>query len=239
MFSSVVAVGAHPDDIEDGCAGTLAKFASRGARVTFVNITNGEKGSFDEPGITYEDVVRIRTAEAEAAAAVIGAEFYCLGAEDQQLFETKELRLALANVLRRARAELVLAPPPVDYQADHIRAGEIAREAIHLAAIPQVPMEHSALPYDPVLYYYDPVTGLEFQPTIYVDITDHMETKREIVGKHVSQIRSGKAEHGWDLLDQIEIVGRFRGLQAGVMYAEGFVPCLRWPRVRALKEFPF
>jgi LmbE family N-acetylglucosaminyl deacetylase len=239
MYKSVVAVGAHPDDIEDGCAGTLAKLASEGSRITFVNITNGEKGSFDDPSMTYEDVVRIRTAEASAAAAVVGGEFVQLGAEDQQLFETKELRLALANQLRRVRAELVLAPPPVDYQADHIRAGEIAREAIHLAAIPQVPLDHPALPYDPVLYYYDPVTGLEFQPTIYVDITDFMDAKREMVGKHVSQIKAGLAEHGWSLLDQVEIVGRFRGLQAGVTYAEGFVPCLRWPRVRALKSFPF
>lgn len=239
MHQSVVAVGAHPDDVEEGCAGTLARFASEGPRVTIATLTNGEKGAYDDPGASYEDVVRVRTEEARATAQVIGPEFWTLGAEDQQLFDTKELRLALADILRRVTAGLVLAPPPVDYQADHIRAGEIAREAVHLAASPQIRTEHQALHEDPALYFYDPVTGLKFQPTIYIDITDHMPTKREMLGKHVSQLAASKEEHVWSLLDMVEIVARFRWVQAGVMYAEGFAPCLRWPRVRALRSFPY
>jgi LmbE family N-acetylglucosaminyl deacetylase len=238
MYASVVAVGAHPDDIEGGCAGTLAKLASEGARVTLVIVTNGEKGAFDDPDTPYEEVARIRAAEAEAAGAVIGARVHVLGAEDQQLFETKELRLALADVLRAVGADLVLAPPPVDYQADHVRAGDLAREAIHLAAVPQVHLAHPALPDDPPLWYFDPVTGLEFQPSIYVDITEQMATKREMLAKHASQIAASEVEHGQSLLEMIEIVARFRGIQSGVRYAEGFAPCLRWPRVRALRSFP-
>jgi LmbE family N-acetylglucosaminyl deacetylase len=239
MYSSVLAVGAHPDDVEEGCGGTLAKFASAGTRVTILTVTNGEKGSFDSPDMTFEDVVQARMAEAIAAAEVVGAEYVSLGAEDQQLFDTSELRYAFADVLRRVEADLVLAPPPVDYQADHVRAGQIALEAVHLSALPQIVLGHPALAHIPVVYYYDATIGLDFQPSFYVDISMEIDKKRAMVAHHASQIRSGKAEHGWDLLDLVEILGRFRGLQAGVKYAEGFQPCLRWPRLRALSAFPF
>ena len=64
MYSSVLAVGAHPDDVEEGCGGTLAKFASMGTRITILTVTNGDKGSFDSPEITAADVVRTRMLEA-------------------------------------------------------------------------------------------------------------------------------------------------------------------------------
>lgn len=239
MYSSVLAVGAHPDDVEENCGGTLAKFASVGTRITILTVTNGNKGSFDSPGMTFEDVVRTRMLEATAAAEEVGGEYVSLGAEDQQLFDTTELRYALADVLRRVEADLVLVPPPVDYQADHVRAGQIALEAVHLSALPQIALSHPALRHIPVVYYYDATIGLDFQPSFYVDISAEMDKKRAMVAHHASQISSGKAEHGWDLLDLVEILGRFRGLQAGVTYAEGFQSCLRWPRVKALSAFPF
>lgn len=238
MYRSVVAVGAHPDDVEGGCGGTLLKMADAGSRVTIVSVTNGEKGSFDEPDIPYPEVVRIREAEARAAAALIGAEYLSLGAEDQFLFDSKEIRLALAEVFRRVECDLVLASPPVDYQADHTLAGDLALEACHLAALPQLRSEYPPLAYDPVMYYYDATLSLDFQPTFYVDISDVMERKMALYATHPSQVRAAELEHGWGLGEAGRTKARLRGMQSGVKYAEGFAPCLRWPRVRALKAFP-
>jgi LmbE family N-acetylglucosaminyl deacetylase len=239
MYRSVVAVGAHPDDVEGGCGGTLIKLADAGCRVTMVSITNGDKGSFDEPDIDVAEVARIRDAESRAAAATIGATYVCLGQEDQFLFDGRGVRLALADVLRQAEADLVLASPPSDYQADHTLTGDIAIEACHLAALPQIASKHPALAYDPVMYYYDATLGLDFQPTFYVDISDVLERKLRMVSSHASQSSSAQKEHGWSLEDAGVAKARLRGLQSGVMYAEGYAPCLRWPRVRALSTFPF
>lgn len=238
MYKSVVAVGAHPDDVEGGCGGTLLKMAAAGKRITMVSVTNGDKGSFDKPDIDYQEVTRIREAESRAAAAIIGAEYVCLNAEDQFLFDSKEIRIALADVLRHVAADLVLASPPVDYQADHTLAGDIALEACHLAALPQLRSSYPALPYDPVMYYYDSTLALDFQPTFYVDITDVMERKISLYGVHPSQSAASESEHGWTLEEATRTKNHLRGLQSGVKYAEGFAPCLRWPRVRALRDFP-
>lgn len=238
MYRSVVAVGAHPDDVEGGCGGTLLKMGDAGSRITVVSITNGEKGSFHEPDMPYPDTVRIREAEAQAAAALLGAEYLSLGAEDQFLFDTKEIRLALQEVLRRVECDIVLVSPPVDYQADHTLAADIALEACHLAALPQLASAYPALPYDPVMYYYDATLSLDFQPTFYVDITDVMERKMALYATHPSQVLAAELEHGWGLGEAGRTKGRMRGMQSGVTYAEGFAPCLRWPRVRALKAFP-
>ena len=162
-----------------------------------------------------------------------------LGAEDQQLFDTSELRYALADVLRRVEADLVLAPPPVDYQADHVRAGRLPlKQSICLRC------RRSCWAIRPCSTFPSsttttPPSGSTSSSSFYIDISDQIDKKRAMVAHHASQIRSGKAEHGWDLVDLVEILGRFRGLQAGVKYAEGFQPCLRWPRLRALSAFPF
>ncbi len=238
MYTSVVAVGAHPDDVEGGCGGTLIKLADAGVRVTMVSVTNGDKGSFDDPTLDYAAVARLRDDESRGAAAVIGAEYVCLGEEDQFLFDTKEARLALAEILRRVEADLVLASPPVDYQADHTLAGELSMEACHLAALPQITSAYAPLRTDPAMYYYDATLALDFQPTFYVDIGDVMERKLRMVNSHASQSVSAQAEHGWTLEDIGTTKARLRGLQSGVRFAEGFAPCLRWPRVRALSQFP-
>lgn len=234
-------MGAHPDDVEGACAGTLVKMGDAGSRITIVNVTNGNKGSFDRPEMDFGDVAALRDAESRAAAALMGAEYFCLGAEDQFLFDTKELRLALADVLRRVEADLVLAPPPVDYQADHSLAGDIALEACHLAALPPqvVGSSYPALSHDPAMYYYDSTLGLDFQPAFYIDITSVMDRKVAIYRCHASQVRAAEAQHGWSFEETGLTPDRARGLQSGVGYAEGFAPCLRWPRVRALTAFPF
>jgi LmbE family N-acetylglucosaminyl deacetylase len=176
--------------------------------------------------------------EATEAASRVDGEFVCLGAPDEYLFDSSELRNALTEVFRRFKADLVLVSPPMDYQSDHIIATDIAFQAAHLASLEGLDVDEPALDRAPALYYYDAILGLEFVPSFYVDISGEIEDKKAIAALHKSQMENMQAVGGWDLVDMIDIVGRYRGLQSGVQYAEAFQPCLRFPRVRALKRFP-
>jgi LmbE family N-acetylglucosaminyl deacetylase len=237
-ITSVVAVEPHPDDVEILCMGTLLKLREEGAKVTIICVTNGDKGAGHEPDLPHAEVAATRFREASAVAKAIGADFVNLGAEDEYLYDTPELRDALAAAFRKAGAEVVLAPSPTCYQTDHTIASEIAFQATHLSALPQLRIREPALPTAPAMYYYDTVLGADFEPSFYVDISAQMARKQELARMHVSQMASMKSQSDWDLVEAIEILGRFRGLQSGVKYAEAFRLCSRYPRVKAWKSFP-
>jgi LmbE family N-acetylglucosaminyl deacetylase len=237
-IASVVAVEPHPDDVEILCCGTLLKLRQGGTRVTIVCLTNGDKGSGHDPEASYEEVAATRFREASSVASEIGSDFVNLGKEDEYLFDAPDVRNALAAVFRRSRADVVLAPSPNDYQTDHTIASEIAFQAAHLAALPQLRIEESALSRAPAMYFYDTVLGLDFQPSFYIDITDVIERKKALARLHVSQMANMTAQSGWDLVDGIDALGRMRGIQSGVKYAEAFQICPRYPRVRAWNDFP-
>jgi len=105
----VLAVGAHPDDLEMLCGGTLAKYTQQGHQVTMAVATNGEVGSMTLP---KEEIAAVRKAEAEAAAAVIGADFVWMGYPDEFLFSREDTRLAFINLMRRARRPTQREVPP-------------------------------------------------------------------------------------------------------------------------------
>lgn len=237
-ISSVVAVEPHPDDVEILCLGTLLKLREEGTEVTIVCVTNGDKGSGHRPDMPYAEVAVTRFREASAVAKEIGARFVNLGAEDEYLYDTPELRDALAAQFRIAKADVVLAPSPDCYQTDHTIASEIAFQAAHLSALPQLRIKEPALPAAPAMYYYDTVPGLDFEPSFYVDISAQMERKQQLARLHASQMASMKSQSNWDLVEAIEILGRFRGLQSGTRYAEAFRLCARYPRLKAWKSFP-
>lgn len=235
-IESVVAVEGHPDDVELGCLGTLLKLRSAGTRVTIVSLTSGAQGATHDEGLEGS-ITDIRFGEASAVAERLGGEFLTLGAPDGYLYDTPELRNALAGVIRRARADIVFAPPPVDYHYDHVTAGQLAFSAVYYAAT-AMPVEGERLTRTPALYYFDSIAGAEFQPSFLVDISDHIAEKKELAALHASQMANMREIGGWDLVEHIEIVGRYRGLQGATAYAEAFQSCLRWPRGRALRDFP-
>jgi len=237
-LTSVVAVEPHPDDVEILCMGTLLKLREAGTRVTIVCVTNGDKGSGHDPKVPHADVAATRFKEASAVAAEIGADFINLGAEDEYLYDTRELRDKLTTVLRRAKAEVVLAPAPTCYQTDHTITSEIAFQATHLAALPQLRIEEPALSRAPATYYYDTVLGLDFEPSFFIDITAVFERKLALARLHASQMASMSSQSGWDLVEGISVLGRMRGIQSNVRYAEAFRLCQRYPRVHAWRSFP-
>jgi len=228
---SVVSVGAHQDD-ELGCLGTLIRYRDQGCRITTVSVSNGDKGGQHDPTLPHEVVARTRIDEATRVAAKLGGKYFCLGLEDGFVFDSRETRLALAQILRAAEADVVLTLPPSDYNNDHVMAGQIALHASLIAAINVIDTGSPPLVRAPSVLFMDTIVGLDFQPTHYVDITDQFPEKERLLRLHDSQMRSQPNITGWDLVTHAEVVGRFRGQQCGVRYAEGFRPVLRTPLLR-------
>lgn len=102
---NILAVGAHPDDLETMCAGTLAKYAAQGHRVFMATATSGNIGSAHH---TMEEIAAIRKREAAVSAAIIGAEYLCLDYDDEMFYETKQVRLAFINLVRHCKADVIL-----------------------------------------------------------------------------------------------------------------------------------
>jgi len=229
-------VEGHPDDVELACLGTLIKLRDEGSRITIVSVTNGGMGASHDAGL-LDSIVDVRYVEASAVAARLRGEYLTLGGRDGYLFDTPELRDALAAVIRRVRADVVFAPPPVDYHYDHINAGQIAFSSVSLARSGMA-IEGDPLDYMPALFYFDAIGGIDFNPSFFVDISAEIDEKKELLALHPSQMSNMKNLGGWDLVEYAEIVGRYRGLQGTTRYAEAFQSCLRWPRGRAFSQFP-
>ena len=221
---NILAIGAHPDDIEDSCGGTLAKYAKMGHKVFTATATNGNVGSST---LSMEEIAKIRKEEARRAAAHIGAEYICLDYDDEMFFESREARLAFINLVRYCKADIILTHNPEDYNPDHELTSKIINDIAVM--IPVAKIETKAKPYDkiPIIAYFEPVNGLGFVPTEYVDITDVIEIKKAMCYEHQSQISWMQDNYkdtmeGKDFFENALIAAKYRGIQCGVEYAEGF-----------------
>jgi LmbE family N-acetylglucosaminyl deacetylase len=216
---SVLAFGAHPDDIEILCSGTLAKYRKLGHRIGMAVVTSGGAG---HPTMPPAEISAIRREEALASSQVIGAQLYWLGIEDQFLFDDRETRVAFIDVIRTCRPNVVLCPYPQDYHHDHRMVSELVFKTIVAACLPGVVTKNRALESLPVLYYYDTVNGIDFIPEEYVDITEFIDVKKQMLSKHESQLSAMKELIRTDLMETLEVNARYRGQQCNARYAEGF-----------------
>lgn len=216
---NILAFGAHPDDVEVLCGGTLAKYQKLGHKISIAIATNGSAG---HPTMKPEEIVLIRRNEALAAAKVIQAELYWLGIDDQYLFDNKETRLIFIDTIRKSKPDVVLSSYPNDYHHDHRLTAELIFKTIVAAHLPGVITEMEPTKSIPVLYFYDTLNGLNFIPDEYVDITDTINIKKEMLSKHKSQLSAMKEILNADLMASMEINALYRGLQSNVKYAEGF-----------------
>lgn len=224
---NILAIGAHPDDVEESCGGTLAKYAKLGHKVFTATATNGNIGSATLP---MDEIAAIRKEEAKRAAAHIGAEYVCLDYDDEMFFEDKAARLAFIDLVRYCKADVILTHSPHDYNPDHELTSKIINDIAVMIPIAKIPTKNK--PYDkiPLIAYFEPVHGLGFVPTEYVDISDVFETKLKMCYEHQSQISWMKDNYkdqigneDKDFFEAVKINALFRGTQCGVKYAEGFV----------------
>jgi LmbE family N-acetylglucosaminyl deacetylase len=222
---NILAIGAHPDDVELCCGGTLAKYAKQGHKVFTATTTNGNIGSATLP---MEEIARIRKEEAARAAAIIGAEYICLDYDDEMFFEDKAARINFINLVRYCKADVILTHSPHDYNPDHELTSKIINDIAVM--IPIAKIQTKAAPYDkiPLIAYFEPVNGLGFIPTDYVDITEEIEIKRAMCAEHKSQVLWMQDNYkdtfggGKDFFDGVMTTAKYRGMQCGVDFAEGF-----------------
>lgn len=194
---SAMAIVAHPDDIEFSCAGTLARWARAGTRVSFVLCTSGDVG-IDKPGMTRAQAIEIREAEERAAAKIVGAsEVIFLREPDGMLVATLELRKKLVREIRRFRPEVVITGDPTVVWAgdsyinhpDHRAAALAALEATFPAAgqpnLFEELEEEGFKAHKPRKVF---VNIWDSSGDLYVNIEETIETKIEALRAHVSQM---------------------------------------------------
>jgi N-acetylglucosamine malate deacetylase 1 len=232
---SILAVGAHPDDLEILCAGTLAKYAKQGVKLSMAVATDGSAGHMIIPP---KELAEIRHQEAEKAAKMIGADFYWMGYRDEYLPVDIDTRLRFVELIRQAKPDAILTHYPQDYHPDHRAVSQLMFEASFVSGLKNVGTESPFHPGVPALYYFDTITGANFHPTEYVDITETFEIRQQMLSCHESQNKWLKDHDNVDLLHMAETLIRTRGYQCGVMFAESFCAEPVWPRPRPYRVLP-
>jgi LmbE family N-acetylglucosaminyl deacetylase len=226
---TVLAIHAHPDDIELQCAGTLLRLAQRGCKISLATMTPGDCGSAELPP---EEIAAVRRAEAKQAADLIGADYTCLEFRDLSIVVDNESRRRVTEVIRRVRPAIVMTAPPVDYMSDHEMTSRLVRDACFNASCPNyVTQQWDPAPATtgiPHLYYVDAIQGIDYfgrpLPTDFiVDITMTFEKKNEMLACHESQRAWLRRQHGLDeYLDGCRRWSAARGKEIGVEYGEAF-----------------
>lgn len=224
----VLALMAHPDDAEILCGGTLIRLSQLGWQVHIATATAGDCGTTDQSPWA---ISATRTAEAKQAAALIGAQYHCLGLLDVQVIFDRVSNRKAIDLFRRINPNLVITHPRFDYMLDHEQVHLLARSASFAFGAPNA----SELPLPPAaaiphLYYTDPIegkdpyTGRLVEPSTLIDISDVIERKAEMLACHASQRQWLRAHHGMDeYIDAMKRHAQQRGGQLGVTYAEAFV----------------
>jgi LmbE family N-acetylglucosaminyl deacetylase len=232
---SVLAVGAHPDDIDILCGGTLAKYSKQGVKVSIAVATDGSAGHLVIPP---KELAEIRRREAENSAKVIGADFYWLGFVDEMLFENLETRLVFAELIRKAKPDVIITHTPQDYHPDHRAVSQLMFGASFMSGLKNVSTESPYHPGVQPLVYLDTVNGANFIPTEFVDISDTFETKLKMLGCYESQVNWLRDHDNVDFFQMVEVQNKARGYQCGVEYAEAFGSENVWPRSRPYRLLP-
>jgi len=225
----ILAVGAHPDDLEIRCGGTLARFAKDGHPVMMACATNGNKGHRTMPP---DELAQIREREARTSAAVIGADLFWLGFPDAELFYDKETRLAFVDLIRQARPDLILTHYYQAYHPDHMTTSQLVAGASYISTVPHFQTGHPPTEKIPQIYYFEVDYTVEAAAAEYVDITGVYEKKRQMLASHKSQYEWLLANHDIDIQAKMQQRDAQYGAICGVPYAErflarGFRPTMR------------
>lgn len=227
---NVLAIGCHPDDVEIACAGTLAKCVKRGDRVVVCHASSGDLGHVIIPP---DELRVIRANEAKSAGALAGIEVIYGGFDDLMIFDNGKLaRDKLVDVIRYANPDVIITHNPDDYMPDHTAVSRLVFDAAFTATLPNytnyehVYSDPNGAPAKLVpIYYMDTLAGVNFVPTEYVDISDVIDLKIEMLECHASQLVWMRDHDGIDFADMVKTCSRYRGYQCGADYAEGFRQC--------------
>lgn len=226
----ILAVVAHPDDAELLCAGTLARARSEGAHVAICVLCQGEKG---QPEGTIADLAIVRRDEMQSAAEILSAKLFTTEVPDSTLRDRDNVRGALVAVMREFRPTLLLGHAPEDYHADHRAASLLTETCSWLCASSGQTDGAQPLETPPELWWMDTVGMQQFAPTMYVDISQFVAVKEQMLNCHASQLQRAGEAGFVSLRDLMRNQYETRGLQSGVAAAEVFRPHHSFKRTRA------
>lgn len=204
----ILAFGAHPDDVEFGCGGILAKAADQGYSIVIADLTSGEKGTNGTP--------EGRRKEGLHSASLIGAKRVYLDFIDCEVYDSYEGRLKLVKVIRENKPKLVLAPQWSGNQThpDHVACGIMARHACRYARFAKILPELPIHRVQGILHYLSQISGVaEF----IIDISDQVKVWKKMMESHASQLQT---------LQYADLVERNAAQLGGVIgkaYAQGLV----------------
>ena len=227
---NVLAIGCHPDDIEIACAGTLAKCVKRGDKVTVCHVSTGHLGHVIIPP---DELTLIRAEEARKAGSLAGIEVISASFNDLDIYDNnKAARDQIIDVIRYANPDFIITHNPEDYMPDHTAVSRLVFDASFAATLPNHtddPHRYSKPDGEPAklvpIYYMDTLAGVEFNPTEYVDISEEIDLKLQMLECHASQLVWMREHDGIDFADMVKTCSRYRGYQCGAEYAEGFRQC--------------
>ncbi|MGF7185106.1 bacillithiol biosynthesis deacetylase BshB1 [Desulfitispora alkaliphila] len=215
----ILAIGAHPDDVEIGMGGTIAKHVELGYKVGLLDLTRGEMGT--------NGSIEIRSSEGKKAMEILGCVFRLnLELPDGGVVCTKENVLKLVRVLRFTKPTLVFAPYWEDKHPDHVACSKLLDEAVFISSLkkflPDVPPHK---PKTACYYLINPMV----QPSFVVDVTEYYDTKVKAVLAHDSQFFTKGQSVSTELNfndgypEKLNIRDRYFGLQIHNTYGEGFI----------------
>ena len=213
---NILCIGAHPDDPESGCGGTLARYSAAGHAVKILYLTRGERGI---DGKSLDDAAHIRTLEAEAACVVLGATPLFYGQIDGATEITHAHVTSMTKLVATEKPDVVFTHWPVDTHMDHQVASLLAMRAC-------IGLRSASV------YFFEVNAGSQtsaFKPDTYVDISAMLDKKKAALLAHASQDGAGiwRKHH--------EPMSQWRGREMGSLAAEGFV---RWRRGQAVDFLP-
>ncbi|MFO7822456.1 MAG: bacillithiol biosynthesis deacetylase BshB1 [Cyclobacterium sp.] len=223
MKLDILAIAAHPDDVELSCSGTLASHVERGYKVGILDLTQGEMGTRGTPALRLE--------EAEQAAKNMGLSAReNLGFKDVFFEDDQAHQVAIARIIRKYRPEMVLANAVSDRHPDHGKGGSLASHACFISGLRKVETEMDGNLQEAwrpkAIYHY--IQNNYIEPDLVVDISSHWETKINSILAFQSQFYNPDSKEPEsfisrpDFLDFIEARSREMGHKINVKYGEGF-----------------
>ncbi len=195
----IIAIGAHPDDLEYGCGGTLCKLSKAKHKINLLVMTRGEMGG--DPSL--------RQKEQERSAKILNAKLFWGRFKDTQIPLEKETIHTIEHFIKSIKPDLIFVLHPNDTHQDH--------RAIAQATI-------TATRYVRNVLFYEVPTTVDFSPaSVFVDITDAIDHKMALLKAHKSQVFCTRVAD-LSILESVKATALFRGFQNRLKYAEGFVP---------------
>jgi bacillithiol biosynthesis deacetylase BshB1 len=229
----IMAIGAHPDDIEFSMGGTIAKFRKLGSEVLILDITDGEP--------TPHGSKEIRSKESKKAAGILDVQRITLDFPNRFLFDNVEVRKAIAGEIRKFRPDILFAHYPMDAHPDHISASNTSMAARFYGKLSYIDLPGERFFTPRIFYFFAVHLRISPQPDFCIDITDSFEQKLSALLSYESQFHTlnNKLTHRENLSKEskvtefIKTLNGYWGQRIGTSFAEPFFS----PEIIGLKNF--